>query len=84
MIWEAVLRGSALVWFAQGAAALMDRLMSEEIQPNRIYGTPEAAKLMGLERLEVLSLIKDGKIAAKKTEGNYRILGTSILEYMSK
>lgn len=84
MIWEAVLRGSALVCFAQGAMALVDRMFAEEVLPHRIYGTEEAARLLGIERLEVLTLIRTGKIKAKKIDGNYRILGSALLEYISK
>lgn len=84
MIWEAVLRGSALVWFAQGAMALVDKMFAEEVLPHRIYGSEEAAKLLGIERLEVLALVRADKIKAKKIDGNYRILGSNLLEYMSK
>ena len=82
MIWEALLRGGALVTFAQGAMALVDRAFSDEVLPNRIYNSAEASVLLGLDRLEVLALIKAEKIKAKKVEGNYRILGSSLLEYM--
>ena len=84
MIWEAVLRGSALVWFAQGAMALVDRMFAEELLPHRIYGSEEAARLLGIERLEVLRMIKNDKIKAQKVDGNYRILGSNLLEYMGK
>ena len=84
MIWEAVIKGSALVWFAQGAMALVDRVFSEQILPHRIYNTTEAARLLEIERLDVLGLIQSEKIKAKKIEGNYRILGSNLLEYMSR
>ena len=84
MIWETVLRGSALVWFAQGAMTLVDKMFAEEVLPHRIYGSEEAARLLGIERLEVLALIRAEKIKAKKVDGNYRILGSNLLEYMSK
>ncbi|HIJ62813.1 MAG TPA: helix-turn-helix domain-containing protein [Rhodospirillaceae bacterium] len=84
MIWEAVLRGSALVWFAQGAMTLVDRMFAEELLPHRIYGSEEAARLLGVERLEVLRLIQNDKIKAQKVDGNFRILGSNLLEYMGK
>ncbi len=84
MIWETVLKGSALVWFAQGTMALVDRVFSDQVQPHRIYGSEEAARLLGIERLDVLALIRAEKIKAKKMDGNYRILGSNLLEYMSR
>ncbi len=84
MIWNALIKGSALVTFAQGAMVLVDKVFGEEILPHRIYGSAEAARLLGLERLEVLAAIKSGKIKAQKVDGNYRILGSNLLEYMSK
>ena len=85
MIWEYVIsRGNTLVWFAYGAAALVDRVFSEQVLPHRIYNTTEAARLWEIERLEVLALIQSEKIKAKKIDGNFRILGSNLLEYMSR
>ena len=84
MIWEALLKGGALVTFAQGAMALVDRVFSDEVLPNRTYNSVEAAALLGLERVEVLTLITTEKIKAKKVDGNYRILGSNLLEYMAR
>ena len=84
MIWEVVLRGGALVALAEGALALADRVFSEEVLPHKIYGTTEAARLLGMERAAVLVLVRSDKIKAKMIGGNYRILGASILEYISR
>ncbi len=84
MIWTAVIKGSALVTFVQGAMALVDKVFGEEILPHRIYSSGEAAQLLGMERLQVLELVRAGTIRAKKVGDNYRILGSNIVEYMNR
>ncbi len=84
MIWTAVIKGSALVTFVQGAMVLVEKMFGEEILPHRIYSSAEAAQLLGMERLEVLGLIRADKIKAKKVGDNYRILGSNLVEYMNR
>jgi excisionase family DNA binding protein len=84
MIWSTVVKGSALVTFVQGAMVLVDKMFGEEILPHRIYNSVDAAQLLGIERLEVLELIRSEKIKAKKVGDNYRILGSNLVEYMNR
>jgi hypothetical protein len=84
MIWEALLKGSALVTFTQGVMTLLEKTFAEEILPHRIYGTADAARIIGMDRRDVLDLVHTGRIKGTKVDGNYRILGSSILEYMSR
>ena len=84
MIWTAVIKGSALVTFVQGAMVLVDKIFGEEILPHRIYSSAEASQLLGMDRLEVLGLIRSGKIKAKKVGDNYRILGSNLVDYMNR
>jgi hypothetical protein len=37
-----------------------------------------------MDRLEVLELIRSGKIKAKKVGDNYRILGSNLVDYMNR
>ncbi|CAA7625253.1 hypothetical protein A6A04_21135 [Paramagnetospirillum marisnigri] len=84
MIWTAVIKGSALVTFVQGAMVLVDKIFGEEILPHRIYSSAEASQLLGVDRLEVLGLIRSGTIKAKKVGDNYRILGSNLVDYMNR
>ena len=84
MIWTAVIKGSALVTFVQGAMVLVDKIFGEEILPHRIYSSAEASHLLGMDRLEVLGLIRSGTIKAKKVGDNYRILGSNLVDYMNR
>jgi excisionase family DNA binding protein len=42
------------------------------------------AQLLGMERLQVLELVRAGMIKAKKVGDNYRILGSNLVEYMNR
>jgi excisionase family DNA binding protein len=62
----------------------VDKVFGEEILPHRIYSSGEASQLLGMDRLEVLELIRSGKIKAKKVGDNYRILGSNLVDYMNR
>ena len=84
MIWQALLKGTAVVTFTQGIMALVDKAFAEEILPHRIYNTVEAAEILGMERLDVIKLLRQDDLKGKRVDGNYRILGASLLEYLSR
>jgi len=84
MIWQALLKGTAIVTFTQGIMALVDKAFAEEILPHRIYNTVEAAEILGMDRLDVIQLLRRDDLRGKRVDGNYRILGSSLLEYLSR
>ena len=84
MIWEAFLRGSAVVGFAHGVMTLIDKVMAEEILPHRIYTTTEAARFLSMDRDAVVGLLRRKELQGRLVEGNYRIVGSAILEYIGK
>lgn len=84
MIWQALGRGASVIFFTQGVMSLVDRLFAEEILPHRVYKSSEAARFLGVDRHKVLELIRGNQLKGTLSEGNYRILGSSILEYLNK
>ncbi|MEI6984552.1 MAG: helix-turn-helix domain-containing protein [Rhodospirillaceae bacterium] len=82
-MWTIVLRGGALMSIALAGFQLFD-IFFREIRPHRIYTTDEAALLLGIERRIVINLIQKDAIRGTKVDGNYRILGRSLLEYLKK
>jgi hypothetical protein len=84
MIWEALFRGSVIVGFTQGVITLMDKVMSEEILPHRIYNTADAARLLSMDRSNVINLLRSKEIKGRLVDGNYRIMGSAILEYINR
>ncbi len=82
-MWTLVLRGGAVMSLALAGLQLFD-LFFREIRPHRIYTSDEAALLLGVERRTIVRLVARGDIPGSKVDGNYRILGQSLLEYLSK
>jgi excisionase family DNA binding protein len=83
VIWLTVVRGALVLSFATALMQLHDFLI-REVKPNRIYSTKDAARYLGLDRREVIKLAKENKLRGKIVNGNYRIPGQSILEYLSR
>ena len=84
MIWTAIARSTSLLFFASMAMSLVDMVTREEVRPTRIYNSSEAARLLGIERKQLIRLIKSGEVRGKMVNGNYRIPGQSIMEYLNK
>ncbi len=84
MIWTALVRGGALLTFAHGAITLIEKAFAEDVLPHRIYNTVDLARILGMDRRQALDLVDGGDIKGLKVDGNYRILGSSIWEYMKK
>ncbi|MBF0393665.1 MAG: helix-turn-helix domain-containing protein [Alphaproteobacteria bacterium] len=64
--------------------SLFEWAFKHDIRPHRFYSTQELANLLGIERIEAIEMVRSGKVKGKKLDGNYRILGSAILEYMSQ
>ncbi|MFN3076726.1 MAG: helix-turn-helix domain-containing protein [Alphaproteobacteria bacterium] len=83
MIWLAITRGGAIVSLAAAALQLYDTIV-REVKPNRIYYSWEAARYLGLSREVVVELVRNGQLRGRLVDGNYRIPGQSILDYLNK
>ncbi len=81
MIWTALTRVGALLSVVLLFKDLHD-LATRDIKPNRIYTTSEAARYLGIERVEVIALLRTNSLHGKMVDGNYRIPGQSILSYL--
>ena len=84
MIWTTLIRGGALLTFAHGAITLIEKVFTEDVLPHRIYNTVDLARVLGMDRRDALALVTGGEIKGIKVDGNYRILGSSILDYMNR
>ena len=74
---------AAIISIALGLFGIRQRYGHDTIKPERIYSSIDAAEFMGIERLRVLQLIKGGVLHAMKgDDGNYRIVGQSIIKHM--
>lgn len=84
-MWLWLTRIAALLHLTVAAKNLKEIKRREEVEinPNRIYNSHEAAHLLQLERIQLLSLLKAGKIGGKLVRDNYRITGTSLMEYLN-
>lgn len=54
-----------------------------EINPNEVYTTAEAEKLLKVSKSTVKRLLKKGLLRANKIGGQYRILGHELLRVLS-
>ena len=75
---------AAIVSIVLGIFGIRQSYSRNTIKPERIYSSIDAAGFMGVERLDVLRLIKSGVLHAMKGgDGNYRIVGQSIIKHMT-
>ena len=81
-MWTLVLRSGAVMSLALAGLQWFD-LFFREIRPHRIYTSDEAALLLGVERRTIVHLVARGDIPGSKVDGNYRILGQSLLDYLT-
>jgi len=82
MFWVIVERAGVLLMTAIAGKQLVDAL-GQKIKPDRVYSTNDAAKLLQIEKADVIELILTGKLKAQSISGNYRILGKNLMEMLS-
>ena len=83
-VWLALGRLGTLLGVTLSLNSLRNVQLRErkEIQPHRIYSSHEAAVLLGDERLDMIEKLKQQQIKGRLVNGNYRIPGASLLEYL--
>ena len=74
---------ATFVALAQGTMLIGQKFRSDGIVPERTYSSSEVAELLGLTRPEVIALLKKHEIRGKLINGNYRILGRSIMDFLA-
>ncbi len=84
MLWTALSRIVLLMNLAYTARSLTQQhgVTHNHINSGRIYSSREAARLLGIERSEVVCLLKAGELKGRLVNGNYRIIGKSIEDYL--
>lgn len=83
MLWIILFRTSIVVSLALTAKQIYDKA-NYEISPTRIYNTNQVSRFLGVSRKIVIALVKNEEITAKNVNGNYKIPGQSILEYLNR
>lgn len=83
MIWMALMRAGTLISLAAAVTHYID-LRTREVKPTRIYSSDEAARFLGIERQDVVQLFKKKQIRGRMIDGNLRIPGQSIIEYLNQ
>ncbi|MBF0560747.1 MAG: helix-turn-helix domain-containing protein [Alphaproteobacteria bacterium] len=83
MIWLSITRVGTILSVVAASLELYN-LFLREIKPNRIYTSGEAARYLGVNRSDVVDLVRNKKLHGKLVAGNYRIPGQSLLEYLNK
>jgi len=83
MLWTILFRTSIVVSLALTAKQIYDKA-NYEISPTRIYNTNQVSRFLGVNRKIVIKLVKNNEMTAKTVNGNYKIPGQSILEYLNK
>lgn len=59
--------------------------MKEEILPNAVYTTTEAAALLGLNTQTIQRYIREGKVKATLIGGKwYRVAGQALLDFLKE
>lgn len=83
MIWLTITRIGSLMTMGAAVKHYYDQY-TREVKSHRIYTSSEVARFLGVSRRAVVKLVKNGAIPGKMANGNFRISGQSILDYMNK
>ncbi len=79
----AIMRAGTVMSLVAAVTHYLD-LRNREVKPNRIYSSTEAARFLGGSRRTVIELVKNEQLRGRLVQGNYRIPGQSIIEYLSQ
>jgi excisionase family DNA binding protein len=82
-MWNILLRLGVVLSTALTIKEVMD-LYNRDIVPHRIYSSKDVATILGIGRIDVVKLIRNGELIAHMVDGNYRITGGNILGYLGK
>lgn len=83
MVWTILLRISIVVSIVVAVKQLYDKT-TYEISPTRIYDTHQVSRFLGVDRKAVIELIKKKKVVGKTVNGNYKIPGQGVLDYLNR
>ena len=84
MLWTTLSRLVLVLNLAYTARSLRQQHRQEfnQINSSRIYNSREAANLLEIDRKAVVKLLLSEKLKGRLINGNYRITGKSIEEYL--
>jgi hypothetical protein len=84
MWWTNLSRLVVLLNLAYTARSLQQQHGQEfkQVNSSRIYNSREAARLLDMDRKEVVGLLKSDNLKGRLINGNYRITGKSIEDYL--
>jgi excisionase family DNA binding protein len=81
-MWNVLLRLGVILSTALTIKEVVD-LYQRDIVLNRLYSSKDVAVILGIERIDVVKLVRDGNLKAHMVDGYYRITGSNILGYLS-
>ncbi len=84
MSWNLMMRVGTLLSFAYTVRQVTEeqREKRQIVKPERIYSSREIARLLNMERKEVVTLLQTGRLKGRLINGNFRVSGHNILEYL--
>jgi excisionase family DNA binding protein len=83
LIWLSLARAGTVISLGTAVVHFLDK-RTREINSTRIYSSEEAARFLGVSRRTMVKLLNNNDIQAKMVQGNFRILGQNIIEYLRK
>ncbi len=84
MSWNLIMRVGTLLSFAYTVRQVTEehREKKQIVKPERIYSSREIGRLLNMERKEVVALLQEGRLKGRLINGNFRVSGHNILEYL--
>ncbi len=83
-MWSLFVRVGMMLSTAIVGKQFVDHFWPTEIHPTRLYRPHQIARYLGTTTREVLALVEAGSIAARWMGGEPRILGVSVLEFLTR
>ena len=83
-MWTLLIRLGTVLSTVMIAKQFVDRFWPNEIQPTRLYRLNQIARYLGTSPPRVLDLIRQGHLPAKWVDQQPRVLGSSVLQFLSQ
>ncbi|MBF0275275.1 MAG: helix-turn-helix domain-containing protein [Nitrospinae bacterium] len=82
-MWWVIERAGMLLMTTLMGKQLLDSF-SDKIKADKVYSTEEVAKILKVEKADVVELILMGRLKAQKVSNTYKILGRNLIETLSE
>ena len=75
---------SEVIQIISGIVMLVPKRKRSEINPDGIYNTTDAAKLLGTSRRTIIQFIRGGELTARRIGDRYHIPGKSLIVFLAQ